>query len=63
SFLHVAPDAKTAETNRPVTIRNGNAVVTASGLELNSETRVLKLEGRVKGTFSERGPRGASDAR
>ncbi|MGZ8267572.1 MAG: LPS export ABC transporter periplasmic protein LptC [Burkholderiales bacterium] len=63
SFLHVIPEAKIAKTDRPVTIRDANAVVVASGLELNSETRVLKLEGRVKGTFSERGPRGASDAR
>lgn len=50
-YLHVIPDDNIAKTNRPVTIRNASAVVTASGLELNSETRVLKLEGRVKGVF------------
>jgi lipopolysaccharide export system protein LptC len=50
-YLHVIPDANTAKTDRPVTIRNPSAVVTASGLELNSETRVLKLQGRVKGVF------------
>jgi lipopolysaccharide export system protein LptC len=51
NYLHVIPDASIAQTDRPVTIRNDGAVVTASGLELNSETRVLKLQGRVKGIF------------
>ena len=34
---------------------NANTIVSASGLELNSETRVLKLQGRVKGTYDARG--------
>ena len=51
SYLHVIPDANVAKTDRPVTIRDAGGVVTAAGLELNSETRVLKLHGRVKGTF------------
>jgi lipopolysaccharide export system protein LptC len=50
-YLHVIPDDNIAKTNRPVTIRNGMGVVNASGLELNSETRLLKLEGRVKGVY------------
>jgi lipopolysaccharide export system protein LptC len=54
SFLHVIPDANIAKTDRPVTIRDATAVVTASGLELNSETRVLNLQGRVRGTFDPR---------
>lgn len=54
-YLHVIPDANTAKTDRAVTIRNAAAVVTASGLELNSETRVLKLQGRVKGVFEPSG--------
>ena len=51
SFLHVIPDANIARTDKPVTIRDATAVVDASGLELNSETRVLELQGRVRGTF------------
>jgi len=51
SFLHVIPEANIVQTDKPVTIRDATGFVTASGLELNSETRVLKLEGRVKGTF------------
>ena len=58
-YLHVIPDDNIAKTDKPVTIRDATAVVAASGLELNSETRVLKLQGRVKGTYEGRGSRGA----
>jgi lipopolysaccharide export system protein LptC len=51
NYLHVIPEENIARTNRPVAIRDGTGVVNASGLELNSETRVLSLHGRVKGTF------------
>jgi lipopolysaccharide export system protein LptC len=54
-YLHVIPDDNIAKTDRPVTIRNATAVVNASGLELNSETRVLKLQGRIKGIFHRAG--------
>ena len=50
-YLHVIPDANLAKTDRPVTIRNAAGVVNASGLELNSETRLLKLDGRVKAVY------------
>ena len=55
NYLHVIPDANIAKTDRPVTIRDAAAVVVASGLELNSESRVLRLQGRVKGTYDARG--------
>ena len=55
NYLHVIPDANIAKTDRPVTIRDASAVVVASGLELNSESRVLSLHGRVKGTYDARG--------
>lgn len=51
NYLHVIPDENIARTDRPVTIRDGAGVVHATGLELNSETRVLRLHGRVKGTY------------
>ena len=54
-FLHVIPDENIAKTDKPVTIRDAQTLVTASGLELNSDTRVLRLQGRVKGTFAGRG--------
>lgn len=53
SYLHVIPDDNVATTDRPVTIRNAAGVVTASGLELNSEARTLELRGRVKGIFNQ----------
>lgn len=60
-YLHVIPDENLAKTDRPVTIRNATAVITATGLELNSATRVLKLQGRVKGIYDRAGipPRNA----
>lgn len=57
NYLHVIPDQHIAKTDRPVTIRDASAVVAASGLELNSETRVLRLYGRVKGTYQGRDAR------
>lgn len=51
NYLHVIPDENTARTDRPVTIRHPAGVISASGLELNSETRVLRLEGRVRSTY------------
>jgi len=56
NYLQVIPDANIAKTDKPVTIRDATGVVAASGLELNSETRVLKLYGRVKSTFEHGGP-------
>lgn len=64
SYLHVIPDDNIAKTDRAVTITDANTVVNAVGLELNSETRVLKLLSRVKGTYHDpkksarRGPGG-----
>src|SRR5205085_10666932 len=55
NYLHVIPDANIAKTDRPVTIRNATGLVSASGLELNSETRILNLQGRVRGTFDSPG--------
>lgn len=54
SYLHVIPDENIARTDRPVTIRNATAVVTASGLELDSGNRTLQLQGRVKGIFNDK---------
>ncbi len=50
-FLHVIPDDSIAKTDRAVTISDAHTVVSAVGLELNSETRVLRLLSQVKGTF------------
>jgi len=51
AFLHVIPDDNLATTDRAVTITDALTTVTAIGLELNSETRVMKLLARVRGTY------------
>lgn len=51
TFLHVIPDDNIAKTDRPVTITDAATVVNAVGLEMNSDTRVLKLHSRVRGTY------------
>lgn len=51
AFLHVIPDHHLARTDRKVTITDAATTVTAVGLELNSETRVLKLLSDVRGTY------------
>lgn len=51
TFLHVMPDAHVAQTDRPVRLTDAHTVVEAVGLELNSETRVLRLLSTVKGTY------------
>ena len=55
SYLHVLPDESIARTDRPVTITDANTTVRAVGLELNSETRVLKLLSSIRGTYHEFG--------
>jgi lipopolysaccharide export system protein LptC len=51
SFLQVTPDENTARTDRPVTITDANTVAHAIGLELNSETRIVKFLSRFRGTY------------
>jgi lipopolysaccharide export system protein LptC len=51
TFLHIIPDDDIAKTDRPVTITDAATVVNAVGLEMNSDTRVLKLYSNVRGTY------------
>lgn len=51
AFLHVIPDENLARTDRTVTITDAATTVTAEGLELNNETRVMKLLSNVRGTY------------
>jgi len=63
SYLHVVPDDSIARTDQPVTVTDAHITVHAVGLELNSETRILKLLSSVKGTFHEpkKSPRGSRE--
>ena len=51
--LLVLPDAGVARTTGPVLLENPAARVEASGLEMNNQTRILKLE-RVRATYKPR---------
>lgn len=51
TFLHVVPDRHLARTDRQVTIADAAGTIQAEGLEMNSETRVIRLLSRVRGTF------------
>jgi lipopolysaccharide export system protein LptC len=51
AFLHVVPDRHLALTDRSVTITDATGTVTADGLEMNSETRVIRLLSKVRGTY------------
>lgn len=62
TYLHVIPDDRVAETDRPVVLTDAATTVNAAGLELNSETRILKLRGRVHGTYDpNKAPRRGQD--
>jgi len=50
-FLHVIPDQNIARTDRTVTITDEATTVTAVGFEINSETRIMKLQSRVRGIY------------
>jgi lipopolysaccharide export system protein LptC len=51
TFLHVVPDHHIARTDRQVTITDAATTMNAEGLEMNSETRVIKLLSNVRGTL------------
>lgn len=53
NYLHIVPDDNIAKTDQPVTISDANIVVDAIGLELNNETRILKLHSRVRGIYEQ----------
>ena len=56
TWLHVMPEAHIAQTDREVRISDANMLITAVGLELNSETRVLKLLSNVRGRYEKKRP-------
>ncbi len=51
SYLHVVPDAETADTDRAVSITEAHGVTTAVGMKLDSKARVLKLLSRVRSQY------------
>lgn len=61
TFLHVVPDRHLARTDRAVTLSDGVNTVSAVGLEMNGETRVIKLLSNVRGNYEpSTAPRGGT---
>ena len=50
-YLKVLPDDATASTDREVTIRQGQSVLTGRGMEYDNNARVFRLLGQVRGTY------------
>ena len=50
-YLHILPDDNVAKTDHAVTISDARMTIAAVGMEMNNETRVLKLNAQVKGAF------------
>jgi lipopolysaccharide export system protein LptC len=55
SWLHALPDQGLVQTDRPVTIRDANTVLTSVGLEFDNRTRTLKLLSSVRGLYDKKG--------
>jgi lipopolysaccharide export system protein LptC len=50
-YLHVLPDDNIAKTDRHVTISDDAMTLEAVGMEMNGESRVLKLNAQVRGAY------------
>jgi LPS export ABC transporter protein LptC len=51
SYLEVLTEKSEAHTREPVVIQQPGMQITANGLHLFADTRILKLEGRVKAQY------------
>ena len=51
-YLHLLPDDNIARTDQAVTIADASMTISAVGMELNNETRVLKLNATVRGVYN-----------
>ena len=50
-YLHIIPDKNLTDTDRAVTLTNAHSTIHAIGLEMNSQTRILKLLAQVKSEY------------
>lgn len=55
SLLKVYPDEEIARTDAPVTVKQGNSVISGVGMDANNVTGVATLRSRVTGTISNKG--------
>ena len=59
-YLHLLPDDNIAKTDQAVTIADAAMTINAIGMELNNETRILKLNAGVRGVYNNALATGAS---
>ncbi len=50
-YLHIIPDQNLTNTDQPVTITDAHTTVHATGMEMDSKTRTLKLLSRVNSEY------------
>ncbi|MHB1236011.1 MAG: LPS export ABC transporter periplasmic protein LptC [Gallionella sp.] len=50
-YLHIIPDKNLTDTDRAVTLANAHSTIHAIGLEMNSQTRILKLLSQVTSEY------------
>jgi lipopolysaccharide export system protein LptC len=50
-YLHIIPDQNLVNTDRAVTIVDPHNIVHATGMEMNSKTRILKLLSQVRSEY------------
>jgi lipopolysaccharide export system protein LptC len=50
-YLHVVPDAQTADTDKAVTIEEPRGIIKSVGLTLDNKAKTLKLKSSVQGTM------------
>lgn len=50
TYFHVIPDLGIGKTDQPITLREGDNVMTAAAMEINNKTRVATLS-RVKASY------------
>jgi lipopolysaccharide export system protein LptC len=61
-YLHLLPDDSIVKTDRAVTLGDATITIEAVGMELNNETRVLKLNDRVRAVYHDPRGKGAGKA-
>ncbi len=62
-YLHLLPDDNIAKTDQAVIIQDANMTINAVGMELNNETRVLKLNAAVRGVYNNSNAEGSGSKR
>lgn len=54
--LHVVPDKGWCDTDQPVRVVEGQNILTAVGMEMDNQTRLLKLRAQVKSDYVQSQP-------